>query len=1114
MNCAWIDRLNPPQWRHGKTMRFCSRASANPRKRVAMVLMTALAIVGPEVASRAQTAAEAGSTGSVQTPAISGGGLDPSFGVGGIEFDTLNSSITAHAMAVQPDGKIVVAGLDELLPQRGCVLVRYNVDGSLDRTFGRSGRVNIRFGSGRSEFNAVTVQSDGKIVAAGYVGDLAQTQSDFLIARFTNTGELDTTFAGGGWERPSLSTTIDRATAVAVNPSNGTIVASGYARGGTNLDFAVVRYLPGGQLDTSFDSDGQVTTEVNGSDIASALAIQNDGRIVVGGTSSNSFNVMSFARYTVAGALDTTFNTTGKATATITGTDNVNSIAIGTDQKIVVAGATYTGSDYDFALLRLSANGVLDPTFDGDGRVTTNFGPNDFANAVTVQTDGKIVAAGLSRSFSNAIEVFAVSRYTSVGALDTSFNSGGRATFQVGSSGALDAAVAVAQTGSTIVVAGTSVQGSDKRFAAARLTNNGTLDPTFDNDGKSTAGLAGLVYDTAVALGPDGKIVTVGNQNSPMNSFYVTRHLSSGALDPSFDGDGRVTTIVGTSAISPTSVVVQPDGFIVAVGYSYGQALRTGFLARFQLDGSLDPNFGTGGIVTTAFADETYNASSAGLLDGKLVVVGTTQKVNPITKGVEGPQLFVAVRYLANGALDSSFGTNGRTIFNFGGTLSGEARALAFTPDKKIVVVGSVEDLSVPNGTKQFAVARLSATGALDVTFDGDGKRTTALGTDDSASRVAVQPNGKIVVAGNTISGPTQALGIVRYNTNGSLDTTFDGDGKEVVNDVAYPSMVAVQPDGKIVVGSINGITLEDIGLIRLRPNGGLDASFGTGGVVQTRPDASGYEPYGGVLQPDGKIIIGSSNGASELVLVRYLGGSLEYSGLVPVAPTRVLDTRAIAKPAANTLTRVSTGAPAGTRAALVNLTMTRGASPGFITADKCSALTNTPNQTKSNGNYIAGRDIANSSVVSLDSDGSFCIYNSSPVDLIADVQGFYSDADANGLRLTTVAPARLIDTRTATKPATNAITRVATGAPVGTTAVLVNLTMTRASSPGFITADKCSALTATPNQTKSNGNYVAGQDIANTSVIPLDLDGSFCVYNSSPVDVIADLQGFYQPPT
>ena len=268
-------------------------------------------------------------------------------------------------------------------------------------------------------------------------------------------------------------------------------------------------------------------------------------------------------------------------------------------------------------------------------------------------------------------------------------------------------------------------------------------------------------------------------------------------------------------------------------------------------------------------------------------------------------------------------------------------------------------------------------------------------------------------------------------------------------------------------------------------------------------------------LDSDGSFCIYNSSPVDLIADVQGFYSDADANGLrlTTVAPARLIDTRTATKPATNAITRVATGAPVGTTAVLVNLTMTRASSPGFITADKCSALTATPNQTKSNGNYVAGIDIANSSVVNLDPNGDFCIYNSSPVDIVADLQGFYQTPGI-GIDLTPTAPLRLIDTRTGVKPPANTLTRVTTNAPAGTTAALINLTMTRASSPGFITADKCSALSATPNQTKSNGNYVAGQDIANTSVIPLDLDGSFCVYNSSPVDVIADLQGFYQPPT
>lgn len=231
-----------------------------------------------------------------------------------------------------------------------------------------------------------------------------------------------------------------------------------------------------------------------------------------------------------------------------------------------------------------------------------------------------------------------------------------------------------------------------------------------------------------------------------------------------------------------------------------------------------------------------------------------------------------------------------------------------------------------------------------------------------------------------------------------------------------------------------------------------------------------------------------------------------------PIFTTAVNDLDGLGRVEAGGLTAVATGAADGASSALVNLTMVNGASGGFITADRCDALWSGP-QSKSNGNHPASVAIANLSVVPLDGSGQFCVFNQQDLDLVSDVQGWFAPPAQGGQTLVPVTPERRLDTRssTGTPPAAGSITRVDTGAPAGATAVLVNLTMTDGTGAGFITADRCSAL-APGGQTKSNGNHVTGTAITNLSVVPVDADGSFCVYNMAPVDLVVDIQGSYAP--
>jgi hypothetical protein len=222
--------------------------------------------------------------------------------------------------------------------------------------------------------------------------------------------------------------------------------------------------------------------------------------------------------------------------------------------------------------------------------------------------------------------------------------------------------------------------------------------------------------------------------------------------------------------------------------------------------------------------------------------------------------------------------------------------------------------------------------------------------------------------------------------------------------------------------------------------------------------------------------------------------------------PTRVLDTRSGSRVGPGSVTPVQAQVPAGATAALVNLTMTDGTSGGYVTADTCEAFTQLP-PTRSNGNFVPRSNVANLAVVPLGAGSTFCIYSESPVHVIADVQGWF--APDGELGFTLVTPRRVLDTRPGDQPAANTIVRVASGVTPGTTAVLVNITMTESATGGYITADRCSALTA-GLQSKSNGNVTGGQNIANLGVVPLDPDGSFCIYVENPVDVIVDVQGTF----
>ena len=386
-------------------------------------------------------------------------------------------------------------------------------------------------------------------------------------------GDLDTTFSGDGKASTDFTARFDSAWAVAVQPTDGKIVVAGEAAG-SGGKFALARYNMDGTLDTTFGGDGRVTTNFTRRyDAAFGVAIQTDGKIVAAGDVGfgGGNSMFGVARYLTSGALDPAFGGgDGKVTTQFTNRDDgVASVVLESGvQKIVVSGGTnFSGSGGNFALARYTPDGSLDPSFGGDGRVTTNFSAGrDYANDVTVQTNGKIVAGGLAFP-SGARAAFALARYETDGSLDTTFDFDGRVltNFTSWHDSVQDLVV---QPDQSIVAAGIAGSGgSNARFALARYGTDGALDTTFSTDGKTVTDFTGG-FDGSwdVVLQADGKIVATGEAAGSGGRFALARYSMDGMLDTTFGGDGRVTTNFTTRYDAAFGSALDPNGKIVAAG--------------------------------------------------------------------------------------------------------------------------------------------------------------------------------------------------------------------------------------------------------------------------------------------------------------------------------------------------------------------------------------------------------------------------------------------------------------------------------------------------------------------------------------------------------------------
>ncbi|MGH8994334.1 MAG: delta-60 repeat domain-containing protein [Acidimicrobiia bacterium] len=397
-----------------------------------------------------------------------------------------------------------------------------------------------------------------------------------------------------------------------------------------------------GDLDPTFDGDGRAVIDVGPRSGAVAVLVQPDGKIVTGGTELSGFlSRLLVTRLNPDGSLDTSFAGDGTANIEVGVASFAAAVARQqADGKILIGGTAVTGGSFVFAVVRLNADGTPDAGFGTAGVVTTSFpgadsGSSFQMNDLILQPDGKIVAGGTAPDVDPLSNHFALVRYNSNGSLDTTgFGVGGRVLTDF-PTGVPDQLQALALQPDGKIVAAGSTEPLATIVALARYNTNGTLDASFGSGGLvTTPPPAGGENAYDVVVQPDGRIVVAGESGS--GDFVLLRYLSNGSLDASFGVAGRVTTDFGTTSDSARALVRQPDGKLIAGGTAGTQPGSVFALARYQANGALDPTFSGDGRVTTDFANGDPTALSfledlALQPDGKLVAAGA--RTNEIPGG-------------------------------------------------------------------------------------------------------------------------------------------------------------------------------------------------------------------------------------------------------------------------------------------------------------------------------------------------------------------------------------------------------------------------------------------------------------------------------------------------
>ncbi|MDQ3190654.1 MAG: T9SS type A sorting domain-containing protein [Bacteroidota bacterium] len=685
-----------------------------------------------------------------------------------------------YTTAIQSDGKIIVGGsFGSYNGEITGKITRLNTDGSID--------VYFNIGAGFNDtVKSIAIQNDGKIIVGGYFTSFNGTTIN-RIARLNTNGSLDNSFNPGAGFNGNVES-------VAIQSDGNIIIGGAFTSFNGTTTNRIARLDINGILDPTF------ITGTGFSNIVTSVVIQNDGKIIVGGgfTSFNSTSRNCIARLNTNGSLDNTFNPgTGF-------TGIVFSTAIQSDGKIITGGAfsSFNGTII-YGIVRLDTDGSLDTSFNPGS------GFNNHVISTAIQSDGKIITGGKFTSY-NGTTINRIARLNIDGTLDTSFDTGSGCNDHVYT-------IAVQSDGKIIIGGGFQFFNVDYRNRIARLSTNGTLDPSF---------ITGTGFShpaSSISIQSDEKIIAGGSFASYNGTLRnrIARLNADGSLDTTFNpGIGFNNHVISTA--------IQSNGKIIVCGQftSFNNTPRN-FLARLNTNGTIDTSFSLG--------FNHYVNSIAIQSDGKIIIGGHFTSIN-------GTTINRIARLNTNGSLDNSF--------NPGTGFENIVSSTVIQSDGKIIIGGSFTSF---NGVSRNRIVRLNPDGTLDASFN------PGTGFDNTVSSTVIQTDGKLIVGGsfNYFNG-NYAKHIARLNTDGTIDASFStGTGFNI-----SPMSIAIQSNGKIIAGgqftTYNGIQANRIA--RLNTDGSSDVSFiGTGFNNGSNTLGGGSLLYVGsiAIQSDGKIITG-----------------------------------------------------------------------------------------------------------------------------------------------------------------------------------------------------------------------------------------------------------------
>ena len=782
------------------------------------------------------------------------GTLDGSF--------TARDFVPANAVIVQPDGKIVVAGIQSRngsTPAANTkVTTRLNSDGTFDTSFTRIFSTDTD-----GDISVATLQPDGRILIGGTFTQINGISRNH-IARLNSDGAVDGSFDPGSGFR--LTTSVMPTLVITLQPDGQIVVGGTFDQFNGVARAGIARLTGNGALDPSFNPS--ISGGFSGQ--RSGLALQPDGRIVIAGafTKVSGVDRNGIARLNPDGSLDTSFDPGS-------GASYPEEVVLQPDGKVLLSGyfSDYNGTTRNGLARLLGVNcgsslpqptpspsipptptatpfptpvptsvpsgtptinptgcpGVLDPSAKVNLNGSSGSGT---VNATAKQPDGKILIGGAFSEY-NGVNRINLARVNADGSPDTSFDP------QVSANAPINA-IAIQPDGGILIGGEFTAYNNVSRLHLARLNSDGTLDLSF-NPGAGPTGNADGVTVRSMAIQGDGKILVVGNftQYNGAPRGGVVRINSDGSLDSSFNPGSGTTDQFGNPQGGIYTVSVQSDGkVLLSGGFTLFNGTASNGLVRLKPDGSLDTSF-------TAASTPSHYTLTVLQPDGKVLAAA----------GFSAP--VTLVRLNGDGSLDSSF-----NALQISGTISG----LALQPNGRLFVIGTFTDV---NGVGRSGIARLNSDGSLDTSFD------PGAGANGNVGSISMQPDGKILIFGSF----TQINGAARnraafLNPDGSVDTSTTLGSGLLSPPIIYD--FAVQPDGKIIVAGnftvIDGVSRG--GIARVFPDGSLDPSFDPGtGARQNTPNSPVIPILAVALQLDGKVLIGGAfnvfNGSSHSSITR-----------------------------------------------------------------------------------------------------------------------------------------------------------------------------------------------------------------------------------------------------